>query len=80
MKYAILTMLLHLSKLTTRLTLSVLCAESIIPSSGVFVVKLAKRGAGLGITISSKLHTLSLLYCRCISYAMFTFEYLIFIL
>ena len=31
-------------------------AESIIPSSGVFVVKLAKRGAGLGITISCKLH------------------------
>ena len=30
-------------------------AESIIPSSGVFVVKLAKRGAGLGITISCKL-------------------------
>jgi C-terminal processing protease CtpA/Prc len=27
-------------------------AESIIPSSGVFIVKLAKRGAGLGITIS----------------------------
>jgi len=31
-------------------------AESIIPSSGVFVVKLAKRGAGLGITISCKLY------------------------
>ena len=39
-----------------------LCAESIIPSSGVFVVKLAKRGAGLGITISSKLHSFIYLF------------------
>ena len=30
-------------------------ADSIVPSSGVFNVKLFKRGAGLGITISCKL-------------------------
>ena len=29
-------------------------AESIVPSSGVFNVKLLKRGTGLGITISCK--------------------------
>ncbi|XP_014680199.1 PREDICTED: glutamate receptor-interacting protein 1-like, partial [Priapulus caudatus] len=28
-------------------------AESVVPSSGIFHVKLAKRGAGLGITITS---------------------------
>jgi len=39
--------------------------ESIIPSSGVFVVKLAKRGAGLGITISCKLPlALTVMLCR----------------
>lgn len=29
-------------------------ADTVVPSSGVFTVKLAKRGAGLGITITGK--------------------------
>lgn len=29
-------------------------ADSVVPSTGVYSVKLAKRGAGLGITISCK--------------------------
>lgn len=32
-------------------------ADTIVPSSGIFTVKLAKRGPGLGITITGK-HTL----------------------
>lgn len=29
-------------------------ADTIVPSSGVFTIKLAKRGPGLGITIQGK--------------------------
>lgn len=29
-------------------------ADTIVPSSGIFTVKLAKRGAGLGITITGE--------------------------
>jgi len=61
--------------LKTKVKVNVLCAESIIPSSGVFVVKLAKRGAGLGITISSKLH--SELVHTFLSYQIYFYFYFI---
>ena len=51
----------HASDLLTPRDASSVCvtvefdvADSVVPSSGVFNVKLFKRGAGLGITISCK--------------------------
>jgi len=44
--------------LKLKINVIVCFTESIIPSSGVFVVKLAKRGAGLGITISCEFSSL----------------------
>ena len=41
-------------KVKAILTIEFDVAESIVPSSGIFVVKLAKRGSSLGITISCK--------------------------
>ena len=43
------------SKVTLHIEFDV--ADSVVPSTGVYSVKLAKRGAGLGITISCKSKT-----------------------
>lgn len=40
------------SKLVLQIEFDV--ADTIVPSSGIFTVKLAKRGPGLGITITGK--------------------------
>ena len=48
------TQMVNNSRPTVTLDVEFEVADSVVPSSGTFAVKLAKRHSGLGITITSK--------------------------